>query len=369
MPAFFRLLDSAFSILHRGFLQCAMHETASLPLGVERWTLNASPARTVGRLPPEPRNRFYTVPHWLFCNSVFGVGRWTFGVCCCLCWLLFVAITNAAPSSTPPPVGAPMQQKTWETISNHDTSLLGNQALAMNPRNWYHGETENFILHYRNFSDALQIAREIEFDLWYVAGTLGATKDQYSRKSHVYVFQDDNEWRTFVKEVHQPAAWSHSFAVGDELFLNIHGTGLGFESHTLAHETTHAVVARIYKRAHWPLWLSEGFADYMADACGTVRRGLAPGANPRILRDAAMTLTELMKVDRYPTDPASVARLYETGTKFVRYLFTKYPVEFFPKFVSRLIDGAPAETALVEVYGDEFRDIRVFDRKFQTLIR
>src|SRR4051812_32964313 len=87
-------------------------------------------------------------------------------------------------SSTPPPLAAPMSQKTWETISNRDTSLLGNQALAMNARNWYHGETENFILHYRNFSDALQIAREIEFDLWYVAKMLGATREKYARKSH-----------------------------------------------------------------------------------------------------------------------------------------------------------------------------------------
>ena len=320
------------------------------------WTLS------VGRLPRERRSRFYAVQH-----SAFDVQRSMFGVC-----FLFLAATTLAapaPQSTPPPLGAPMQQKTWETISNRDTSLLGNQALAMNPRNWYHGETENFILHYRNFSDALQIAREIEFDLWYVARTLGATRDQYARKSHVYVFQDDNEWRTFVKAVNHPAAWSHSFAVGDELFLNIHGTGLGFESHTLAHETTHAVVARIYGRAHWPLWLNEGFADYMADACGAMRRGLAPGANPRILRDASMTLTGLINVDRYPTDQASVARLYETGTKLVRYLFTKYPPELFPKFVTRLLDGAPAETALVDVYGDEFRDMGAFDRKFQTVIR
>ncbi len=115
---------------------------------------------------------------------------------------------------------------------------MGSQALAMNPRSWYHGETEDFIIHYRNFSDALEIAREIEFDLWYVAKTLGATKEQYARKSHVYVFQDDREWQVFVKQARHQETWAHSFALGDELFLNVHGTGQGFESHTLAHETT-----------------------------------------------------------------------------------------------------------------------------------
>src|SRR5205085_2016997 len=187
-------------------------------------------------------------------------------------------------NSTPPAIGNPLRQKTWETLSNRDVSYLGNQAVTMNPRNWYHGETENFIVHYRNFSDALQIAREIEFDLWYVANTLGAAKEQYARKSHVYLFQDDNEWQVFVQHFHQRQAWAHSFAVEDDLFLNVHGSGQGFESHTLAHETTHAVVARIFGERRWPLWLSEGFADYMADACAAVRRGLSPGANPRDLR-------------------------------------------------------------------------------------
>src|ERR1043166_3798189 len=123
------------------------------------------------------------------------------------------------PNSTPPPLGAPMRQVTWATLSNQEISYLGSRALEMNPRSWYHGETENFIIHYRNFSDALQIAREIEFDLWYVAKTLGAAKEQYARKSHVYMFQDDKEWREFVKQAHQ-RDWSNSFAVRYHLSLN-----------------------------------------------------------------------------------------------------------------------------------------------------
>ncbi len=272
------------------------------------------------------------------------------------------------PNATSPPLAAPLRQKSWATLSNGNISNLGSQALAMNPRGWYHGETENFIIHYRNFSDALQIAREIEFDLWYVAKTLGATREQYARKSHVYVFQDNREWQAFVTEAHQ-RKWSHSFAVGDELFLNVHGTGMGFESHTLAHETAHAVVARIYGERRWPLWLNEGFADYMAEACGAVRRGLAPGANPRMLRSPTMTVAELLAVTRYPEHGSSVAPVYDTSTKFVRYLFAKYPAELFPKFVDRLLDGVAAQQALVEVYGQDFRDLAAFDKRFETFTR
>ncbi|MFL6515378.1 MAG: hypothetical protein ACJ8M1_10180 [Chthoniobacterales bacterium] len=272
---------------------------------------------------------------------------------------------SAAANSTPPPMGATMRQKTWNTLSNTDLSLLGGQAVAMNPRAWFHGETEDFIIHYRNFSDALQVAREIEFDLWYVARTLGATREQYSRKSHVYVFQDDKEWQAFVAEAHE-RPWSHSFALRDELFLNVHGTGSGFESHTLAHETTHAVVARIYGDRRWPLWLNEGFADYMADACASVRRGLPPTANPPNRRSATMSLTDLIAISRYPDDPLSISQLYETGAKFVRYLFTKYRPDLFVRFVDRLIDRNPAQTALVDVYGDEFRDLAAFDKRFAS---
>ncbi len=82
-----------------------------------------------------------------------------------------------------------------------------------------------------------------------------------------------------------------------------------------------------------------------------------------------MNLTELIAVSRYPTDVASVTRLYDSGTKFVRYLFAKYPAELFPKFVDRLLDGTSPEVALTEVYGDEFRDPTAFDKRFQSLIR
>jgi hypothetical protein len=135
------------------------------------------------------------------------------------------------PGSTPPPLSAPLRQETWEQLSNIEVSPTGALALAIKPHQWYHGETENFIVHYRNFGDALQVAREIEFDLWYVAKALGATKDQYARKSHVYALQDEKEWQEFVQQSHS-SAWVHSFALRDELFLNIHGTGSGFDSHT-----------------------------------------------------------------------------------------------------------------------------------------
>ena len=53
----------------------------------------------------------------------------------------------------------------------------------------------------------------------------------------------------------------------------------------------------------------------------------------------------------------------------MRYLFNKYPKELFPKFVDRVLAGEPAATALVEVYGDEFRDMNEFDKRFSRFTR
>jgi hypothetical protein len=65
-----------------------------------------------------------------------------------------------------------------------------------------------------------------------------------------------------------------SFARRDELFLNIHGTGNGFDSRTPAHETTHAVVARIFGKngVSTPVALAEVYGDEFPDMCAFEKR-------------------------------------------------------------------------------------------------
>ncbi len=271
------------------------------------------------------------------------------------------------PGSTPPPYDVPLRQEKWEELPNHEISHDGQTALALRPAQWHRGETENFIIHYRGLGDALQIAREIEFDLWYVAQSLGAAKADYTAKSQVYVFADEKEWQKFLASTHA-VPWSHSFAKGDELYLNVRAGGGGFDSQTLAHETTHAVVARIYHR-RWPIWLNEGFGEYMADASIAARHSRLPQSTQRKLRYAKLTVAELLATQRYPVELDAVWRLYGTSAKFVRYLFNKYPKELFPEFVDRLLAGRPTATALVEIYGDDFRDPNEFEKRFSRFTR
>ncbi|MEO6872085.1 MAG: hypothetical protein ABI233_07680 [Chthoniobacterales bacterium] len=277
-----------------------------------------------------------------------------------------LARPTSTPTSTPPPYDFPLGQETWEQLSNREISREGQAALALRPQQWYHGETENFVFHYRNLSDALQVARAIEFDLWYVAQSLGAPKSAYTRESHIFVFADEQEWQKFLAETNEPK-WTHSFAFHDELFLNVHGSG--FDSQTLAHETTHAVVSRIYGSKRWPLWLNEGFAEYMGEASVAARHSQVPSQNQHNLAHAKMTVAKLFAPARYPVGDEAVAQLYDTSSKFVRYLYKKYPKELFPKFVDHLLNGEEIGTALQETYGNEFRDMNEFEKNFSRFTR
>ena len=270
--------------------------------------------------------------------------------------------------STRPPYDVPLRQESWDQLPNREISAAGEKALALRPTQWRQGETDNFIIHYRSMGDALQVVREIEFDLWYVAQSLGAVPEQYARKSHVYVFRDEKEWQNFLEGTHAPD-WVHSFAIRDDLFLDLRAAEGGFDSQPLAHETTHAIIARIYGRRRWPLWLNEGFAEYMGEASVAARNSRSARSNQRKLHFTQMTVAELTATGRYPADLDEVARLYETSAKFVRYLCHQYPKELFPKFVDRVVDGEPVTTALVEIYENDFSDMAEFEKRFSRFTR
>lgn len=77
-----------------------------------------------------------------------------------------------------------------------------------------------------------------------------------------------------------------------------------------------------------------------------------------------MTVAELTATSRYSADLDAVARHHDTSAKFARYLSNKYPKELLPKLGDHLLGGETAAMALVEVYGDEFRDMNEFEKRF-----
>lgn len=279
------------------------------------------------------------------------------------------AAPGAQPAN-PPPREVPLVEKKWEALANTDVSDVGKIALGIAPEKWKHAETDNFILHYRRVTEAQKVAREVEYDLWFVATTLGATKDRYTRKSHVYVFEDDDEWKEYLARTEAPS-WAASFAKGDELFLNVRraaDTGR-FNSSTLAHETTHAVVARLFPGKRWPLWLSEGFAEYMGGASIAARKGQTVKRYQANLSMAEMPLTTMESLRQYPPDEESVAQLYQTSEKFVRFLMNELPKDRIVPFIDAILAGKPMQEAVLAVYADKFKDWSDFTKKYERFTK
>ena len=267
-----------------------------------------------------------------------------------------------------PPRETRLVEKKLEQLADQDTESLGVKALAIAPTKWKHAETENFFVHYRRVTEAQRVVREIEYDLWCIARTLGAPRDRYRSKSHVYIFQDEKEWKQFSTSIGKES-WVASFAHGDRLFLHVGGIGEGFDSHLLAHETTHAVVARLYPNSRWPLWLSEGFAEYMGGASVASRKKQFIKSFERDLQKADRPLKELTALTTYPEDHEQVHRLYQSSEKVVRFLMTEFPKDRVPKFAEAMVEGQPLDSAVTAVYGDQVKDFDAFEKKYARFVK
>ncbi len=283
----------------------------------------------------------------------------TLPLLCCLLLAPF-ALWAQLPDTPPPPRTIKLEERKFEELSDKEIRGYGLKALEIDPKKWRHAETDHFVFHYRRVTEAQRVVREIEYALWYVARALHAEKGRYAKKSHVYIFRGREEWAEFLSDVGAPD-WFGSFAHGDELFLCIGGMGEGFDSHTLAHETTHAVIARLYPNQRWPLWLNEGFSDSMGAAAIAARKGQDLQGLQRDLPRATLSLDDLASISDYPQDRTDISRLYQSGEKFVRFLMAEYPQEKFPAFVDAMLAGATLEAALQQTYGVE--DFAAFRKK------
>ncbi len=272
-------------------------------------------------------------------------------------------LTPTAPLS--PPRETPLVEIAPDKVPKEGISENGQIALAVLPDKWKVAETPDFYIHFRRMTEARKVGREVEFNLSFIARQLDATPAQYARKSHVYIFEDAAEWASFVAKTQMPE-WTSSFAHGDELFLNVRGRdGAPFDSQTLAHETTHAVIARIYRKRGWPIWLNEGTAEYMGSAAVAARKNQTLKRFQTKLEVADMPLEELIHLESYPQNTKDVYRLYQTSEKFVRFLMSKGTTQQFVGFADALIAGQTVEQAISANYIQTFPDFKKFQADYE----
>lgn len=283
--------------------------------------------------------------------------------------LLGCALPAMALDERPPSRDIPFVEKKLDQLTQVAPSAEAQLALSIKPNQWFHAETDNFILHYRRVTEAKRLVLEIEYHLWYVAKALKASKERYQRKSHVFIFEDEKDWKTFLAQSDAPQ-WAHSFAHGDELYLNVrYNAQKRFDSQTLAHEETHAVVARLYPNASWPIWLNEGFAEYMAGVSVSASQGMYLGHFQSGLQRGNLPVEQLTVLTSYPNSQEAVGTLYQSSEKLIRFLMNRFPKDQFPLFVDKITAGSNFQTAFKEVYGQGTKDFAFYKYQYEHFVK
>ena len=87
----------------------------------------------------------------------------------------------------------------FSRLSQTDPNPLGAQALAINPQDWKHAETEHFIYHFVHGYVATPVSTEAEFHYRVVVKELerDSVAAESDTKSHIYIFERPEDWKQF----------------------------------------------------------------------------------------------------------------------------------------------------------------------------
>jgi hypothetical protein len=227
--------------------------------------------------------------------------------------------------------------------SLYPLGLNGREAIRANP--WKHAETDHFVVHYMQASDAYPVMRYIEAAYYVVTHALQVEDKADKRKSHVFIFPGSNAWNSWLQAHGLPPEVA-GYAYKDELLV---GSGEERDEYvkTVCHEATHAIVARYYPARPLPLWLNEGFAEYMGAKAVAFKRGQNIQRYFRPNAEAAIDLDALV----HCVDSGISRVFYADSEKTVRALLEKLPPASFPRFVNLTAAGNGPDYALPGAYG------------------
>ncbi len=275
---------------------------------------------------------------------------------------------KADSTTEAPPPPAPLRPLRTDRSESYPLGFYGHAAISAQP--WKHAETSHFVVHYVDNSSASAAMHYIECAFYVVTEALQIDTRIAPRKIHVFVFPDPTTWKEFKSKQDLPPQVS-GFAYKDELFLGAQEERFTYIK-VLCHESTHAIVAHFYPGRKWPLWLNEGFAEYMgakslavrrhdpvskymginlepiqvASVINRVRYGTAPGAH-------------LMPSGMVASDPGPVP-FYAQSERCVSVLLERLPPEAFPRFANLVLAGNSVAVSLREAYGQRCPDLDTF---------
>src|ERR1700737_1686574 len=149
----------------------------------------------------------------------------------------------------------------FSQLSQRDPNPLGEKALAIHPEQWKHGETEHFIYHFIHSYVVTPVSVEAEFHYRVVAKELERDQPPGDTKSHIYIFEQPEDWQQF-QVFGKLEPWTGGIHSAGSLFIP-RDPKHKFSGNVLGHEIVHLVMHRFYPDGI-PCWLDEGLAQYIS---------------------------------------------------------------------------------------------------------
>ena len=273
-------------------------------------------------------------------------------------FLLFIAAASVKPQGL-----NALQEIEFSQLSQRDPNPLGERALAINPEQWKHGETEHFIYHFVHSYVATPISVEAEFYYRVIAKELEREQPAGDTKSHIYIFERPEQWQQF-QSLGKLEPWSGGIHSQGSLFI-VRNPAYRFANNSLGHEISHLVLHRFYSDGI-PCWLDEGFAQYISKgAQASYERARGYLAKPRSQAIAAEDLIPLARLIAFTQPPNDrVAIFYDQSERLVRFLAATDKKRFLT-LLDALARHQPFETAFARIYAGEFSNPSILEERFR----
>ena len=251
----------------------------------------------------------------------------------------------------------------FSALTQRDPNPLGEKALAINPDQWKHGETEHFIYHFVHSYVATPVSVEAEFHYRVVAKELERDQPLTDIKSHVYIFECPEDWTKF-QNLGELEKWTGGIHSAGSLFI-VRNPKERFSGNVLGHEIVHLVIHRFYADGI-PCWLNEGIAQYISKAAlasyQRARGYIAKSHSQAIGTQDFISLTTLVAMTHPPSD--RVATFYDESERLVRFLAGTDKLSFLA-LLDALGRHQPFEIALPRAYAGKFNSIPVLEERFR----
>ena len=248
-------------------------------------------------------------------------------------------------------------------LSQRDPNPLGEIALGIQPEQWKHAETEHFIYHFIHSYVATPVSVEAEFHYRVVAKELERDQPATDTKSHIYIFEDLEQWRQFQSSG-SLEPWTGGIHAQGSLFIQ-RDPRYKFSNNVLGHEIVHLVLHRFYSGGI-PCWLDEGFAQYIsknAHASYQRARGyLSKAHSEAISQSELIPLSALLAMTHPPSE--RVETFYDESERLVRFLAASDKPGFLA-LLDALARHQPFETALARFYPTYFATTAILEQKFR----